>query len=219
MLVGQTEADSTGAWAITSALLADGQYVITARATDASGVTTAATQILPGASQGPLTMDTTGPQVAAVRLYPLSGEIDVTFQDGFSGLDPSALRDAASYTLSRSRPRPGTYRISQIVPPIIAPAPGNPETMVLVINNGRSLPDGTYTFTILASTMGRGIRDVAGNPLDGAFYGAFPSGSRIPGNPFQAAFKVVQHRPTPPRTIIGTATPLATLVRAARTRA
>jgi hypothetical protein len=198
ILVGQTAADSTGAWAITSRHLADGGYVITARATDASGATTVTTQILPGAGQGPLTIDTTGPQVTALRLYPQSGEIDVTFQDGLSGMDQSRVRDAASYVLSRWRPRRGTYRVSQIVPPLVAP--DNPETVVLVINNGRPLPDGTYAFTILASTGALGIRDVAGNALDGAFHGAFPSGDGVPGGPFQAAFKVVHHlqrRPAP----------------------
>jgi hypothetical protein len=204
-LVGQTEADSAGAWAIVSSFLADGQYAITAHATDAAGATTATTAILPNPLQGPLTIDTAGPLVTAVRLYPKSGEIDVTFQDGLSGMDQSRVRDAASYVLAKRKSPRATYRVNLIVPPVAVP--DNPETVVLVINSGQPLADGTYTFTILAGAPG--ISDVAGNALDGAFYGVFPSGNNAAGGGnFVAIFNVVHHKNPNPGTAVGHASPI-----------
>jgi hypothetical protein len=198
VLVGLAEADGAGAWSIDSSLLADGRYVITARAVDASGATTATTQILPGTGEGLLTIDTAGPQVTALRFYPHSGEIDVTFADGISGMDPVQLDDPLSFLLTR-RQRPVTsYPVNLVVPPV--GVAGNPETVVLVVNRGRPLGTGAYHLTILSGAQAAGIRDRAGNALDGEFYGAFPSGNHLPGGNFQAELDALDHRVATPRT-------------------
>jgi len=55
---------------------------------------------------------------------------------------------------------------------------------------GRPLGPGPYTLRIAAA----GVRDVAGNPLDGAFRGSFPSGSGRAGGDFVARFLVAGGR-------------------------
>ena len=205
VLVGQTEADGSGDWTITSSVLADGSYVITARAIDAFHQTTATTQILPNASQGPLTIDTAGPWVAAVRFYRLNGEIDVTFQGSGSGLDQAQVSNAADYLLTGPHTRRGTYRVN--FSSQTASGPTGPDTVVLVINNGRPLRAGIYTFTVISGAGARGVRDVAGNALDGEYYGTFPSGNQSPGGNFLAGLDTAHHLILAPQIVIAESSP------------
>ena len=54
-----------------------------------------------------------------------------------------------------------------------------------------------------------GIRDVAGNSLDGEFYGFFPSGNNLVGGNFVAGLNAVHNTIFAPKTIIGHATPVS----------
>jgi hypothetical protein len=60
-------------------------------------------------------------------------------------------------------------------------------------NNGRTnLGSGTFTVKVFDSPLG--ITDVAGNPLDGEFFGRFPSGNRVPGGDFVAIVDALHNR-------------------------
>ena len=76
--IGTTTTETSGAWNITSSVLADGSYTILARATD--GGTTTTTQILPNPNGGPLVIDTAGPQVMGVSFNRRSAKVTVEFK-------------------------------------------------------------------------------------------------------------------------------------------
>jgi hypothetical protein len=52
------------------------------------------------------------------------------------------------------------------------------------------------------------VQDIAGNALDGEFYGYFPSGNNIRGGNFVAQLTAIHHTIFAPATIIGRATPV-----------
>ena len=54
-----------------------------------------------------------------------------------------------------------------------------------------------------------GVRDIAGNALDGEFYGYFPSGNNARGGDFIAELDAVHHTIFAPKTVIGKATPVS----------
>src|SRR5207302_775605 len=62
------------------------------------------------------------------------------------------------------------------------------QAVTATINGGQPIRGGRYVFTVFSGTLQdfRGIRDVAGNPLDGEFYGFFPSGNNVRGGDFSA---------------------------------
>ena len=204
-LVGQAATDSSGFWSITTNLLADGSYVVIASAIDRFGHTTASTTIEPASH--PLVIDTVGPKVTSVSFDRVSGQIDVTFQDDRSGLDQRTVVDAANYSFSKRHTRtPGTYKVN-----VISATPSSAtglEQVVLTINDARQLRGGIYTLTILSASAGNGIRDVAGNALDGEFYGFFPSGNNVAGGNFVAELDAIHRRIFAPNTLIGRASPI-----------
>ena len=57
----------------------------------------------------------------------------------------------------------------------------------MVFNNGHKVRGGRYLIIIDSGTGDTGIHDVAGNALDGNFYGTFPSGDGLPGGDFAAS--------------------------------
>jgi hypothetical protein len=206
--IGQVQANGGGAWNLPqSSLLADGRYTVMAKATNRSGLDSATSQILPNASQGPLTIDTVAPKVANVTLDRTNGQVIVTYQPSLVGMDTASIIDAANYRLLKRNLPFGSLLVTQL--PILASAttvPGNaPDVTVdVVINNGRFLRGGIYTFIIKSG----GVQDIAGNPLDGEFYGYFPSGNNVPGVDFVARLDSVHNRVLPPATVIGTASPV-----------
>jgi hypothetical protein len=110
--------------------------------------------------------------------------------------------DAANYSLTKQHARRGAFLVN-----VISASPGDPtgpEPVVLTINNGRQIRGGKYIFTVFSG----GIRDVAGNALDGEFYGFFPSGNNVPGGNFVAGLDAVHNRIFAPRTLIGNASPV-----------
>jgi hypothetical protein len=205
--IGQTQADSSGAWSITTNKLAGGQYTIEAHAVDQAGFTTATTQLLPNATQGPLTIDTVGPKVTALSFDRVNGQIDLTFQDNLSGMNQAEVIDAANYSLTKVHTIRGRYVVNVIS--ATPNGPTGPENVVLTINDGRQLRGGRYFFTVISGSGATGIRDVAGNALDGEFYGFFPSGNNVVGGNFVAGLDAVHNTIFAPRTIIGHATPVS----------
>ena len=207
-LIGQATASSAGTWSITSTVpLAQGKYVIVAGAVNAEGAEGAEVTILPNATQGVLTIDTAGPKVTALNFDRVDGQIDITFQDNLSGMDQAEVIDAANYQLTKLNTVRGTYVVNVLS--ATPSGPTGPENVVLTINDGRQLRGGNYLFTIFSGAGATGIRDVAGNALDGEFYGFFPSGNNIPGGNFVAELNAVHHTIFAPKTIIGHATPVS----------
>ena len=114
-VAGQTQADSSSEWSITTSLLADGKYTVEAQAMNQAGLTTATTQILPNSTQGPLTIDTVGPKITALELDRLDGQVDLTLQDNLSGMDQAEVMNTANYQLTKlPHEFSGTYIVNVI---------------------------------------------------------------------------------------------------------
>ena len=119
----------------------------------------------------------------------LASRIVVGLQDDRSGLDGETVIDGANYRLTK----PHSFAKAFIVTGLTTTGPGSAtgvETVTLTVNGGtRKLPHGVYTFLIRSG----GIQDIAGNALDGEFYGFFPSGNNRPGGDFVAAVEHAFH--------------------------
>jgi hypothetical protein len=215
-LVGQASSDGSGAWSITTSLLADGQYTVEAREIDPSGNLIATTTILPNSGQGPLVIDTVGPRVTDLNLDRLHGQINVGFSDNLSGLDPAELNNSANYRFGRRHVRSKVYQVTGISTTTSADALQS--TVILTINRGRGLRGGSYLFTILSGSGATGVRDLAGNALDGEFYRTFPSGNGRRGGDFVAVIDTIHNTIYPPKSVIGIVGPLGPGTRPGRTR-
>ena len=186
-LVGQTVADASGSYRITTTLLPDGVQSLVATAVDRNGVTRAATAIQP------LTIDTVGPKVTEIFFNRLTGQVLIAFQDNLSGLDQTSIVDGANYSLTghsllRGNPGPRNLLATSIVATPGATATDS-ELVTITINGGRQIRGGLYQFLARSG----GIRDVAGNALDGEFYGYLPSGNNIPGGDFSAELDAIHN--------------------------
>ena len=217
ILLGKTETNSSGAWSIVSSVpLADGDYTIQATAVDQGGVNSTTIQVLPNSTQGPLVIDTVGPKVTDVVFNRLQGQIVVTFQDygGVNntgvGMDLASEIDANNYQLTTvTTPRIGKYRVNAIS--VVPGTTTGTQTATLTINHGGYIKGGWYFFTIFSTspTNLTGVQDIAGNGLDGEFYGYFSSGNNVPGGNFVAQLTAFRHTIFAPSTIIGRATPVS----------
>ena len=145
----------------------------------------------------------------------LQGQIVVTFQDsgGVSnagvGLNESTVIDANNYQLiTVHHPRVGKYRVN-VISDTPATTTGT-QTVTLTINGGTYMKGGWYDFTIRSISPGdlSGVEDIAGNALDGEFYGYVPSGNNVAGGDFIAQLTAIHHTIFAPSTIIGRATPV-----------
>ena len=124
----------------------------------------------------------------------------VTFQDyggpgnAGVGLNLSSLIDANNYSLTKYHQHgPAAYLVTSI-----SVTPGNltgSQLVTLQFNGGKYLRGGHYFFTVhsVSPTDLTGVRDIAGNALDGEFYGYFPSGNNAPGGDFIAELDAVHH--------------------------
>jgi len=227
MLIGQTVADASGAWSITSNVaLTDGGYEIQAQAYDASGNTISAlTNVAPN-----LVIDTVGPKIADVFLDNLNGQALVTFADfgGVSNLGvgvlQSSLIDANNYRFSMvSSPVRGYRGAPQWLVTGVNVQPGTnvgQQLATVLINDGRPFRGGRFNLNVLAASAANasGVRDIAGNALDGEFYSYFPSGNNVPGGDFATRLDVVHDVHHAPRTLIGPATPVSPPGQPGRTR-
>ena len=138
------------------------------------------------------------PTVGYVQFEPLTGRILVTYTGDAAGYNNASLTNPANYSISPvflktklpnpdpSRPSAGITLVPQFVvtgvtlsTPVAA---GQPQSVLVSVNNNQPFKFGTYRFTINAS----GITDNAGNQLDGAYSGVFPSGNGVAGSNFVA---------------------------------
>jgi hypothetical protein len=181
-------------------------YTITATAVDQFGKTTT---VSPVTITPRLVIDGTGPVVSNVFFDRLDGQIDITYTDNLAGMWDHSLVDAANYSFVK------TISARQHFPYLInsaTVAPGGNathETVILTVNSGQPIRGGFYTFTIHSASPVKvsGVQDIAGNALDGEFYGFFPSGNHVPGGDFVANLDAVHNIIFAPGTKIGHATP------------
>ncbi len=167
--------------------LADGVYTIGVTATDASGQTVAVAYV-----PQQLVIDTVGPKVLSLQFNRKQGRIIVTAADDRSGLDQTALVDKANYHFGAYAPGHPTTKSPYPMTSLSAtPAslPTDRQTLTIAIDNGTALGSGRFLLTIdsadgAGTLSGNGLRDVAGNALDGEFYGYFGSGNNKPGGDF-----------------------------------
>jgi hypothetical protein len=192
--LGQTESDPAGDWSLTVGPLHDGAYTVFATVTSPgvapvpNSFPTPPIYLQNGTPQGgTLVVDTSGPRVAALGFDPASRSITVIFQDAWVGLDPLSVTNPNNYVLVS----PNHLGVA-LTPQIIPPAPAvtgfytTSQSELLKIPDSVPLPPGHYTFGILSG----GVRDLAGNPLDGEFHGTFPSGNGQAGGNFVATLTV-----------------------------
>jgi hypothetical protein len=104
--------------------------------------------------------------------------VTLTFGDPM-GLDAARLTNPASY-VARSGKRVLTVSKLQGV---------GTNKVTFVVSKGRKHPK-----TITLDVVSGGIRDVAGNALDGEFRGTFPSGSGQTGGDFASVLPVPVHK-------------------------
>ena len=122
-----------------------------------------------------------------------------------SGLSQSSIIDNRNFDLTKPHTHPGTLLFTSLKTD--APANTNDvQTVAGILNNGTSLKGGTFTLTVSSGLLG--ITDVAGNPLDGEFYGYFPSGNNVPGGDFVAIIDAIHHIIASPKPNNGYASPL-----------
>jgi hypothetical protein len=208
-VVGTAVAGANGSYSVTANVVADGIYTFQVRATDPNAAST--TRLI---NVGAFAIDTQGPQVASVNLLPGQGRIRVTFTDVLANLDETTLLDPANYDVRRfffPSAAGSEFPISRI-------RRANDQSIDLILRPGRRLMSATYLVTVASG----GVRDRAGNPLDGEFNGGDPSGDGVPGGAFMVRLGFDGRRVFPPMEVppevaaqvpLG---PLALLQRAAR---
>ena len=188
--VATATAGADGSWRATTSALPAGAYTITATAT--LGGSSASATLLGGSK--PLQIVTAPPVVTSVVLDPLGGRLIITFAGAApGGLDRSILKELTAIALSPGFGRNPGRAVTAAT--LSAPTgPSEAQTLVLTLDGGRRLGPGPYTLVIAGSR----IHDIAGNPLDGAFRGSFPSGAGRAGSNFTARFLVGFGRATRP---------------------
>ncbi|WP_165246301.1 Ig-like domain-containing protein [Paludisphaera soli] len=214
VLIGSSTADATGAWSVTPALaLADGGYRIQVQAYDDSGHTIGALTTLTAS----LVIDTVGPKVTDLVFDNFRGQVIASFEDfgGAAnvgvGLVQAALRDANNFRFAKLAAANSPVRRFLATSISVSPGTNLGEQVATVrFNDGAGIRGGRYLFTARSVDPANlsGIRDVAGNALDGEYYGYFPSGNDVNGGDFEARLDARHHTIFPPRTQVGTATPV-----------
>jgi large repetitive protein len=210
--IAMTQAGSDGSWSVKSFVaLTDGTYTITATALDQFSKTTVTTGAAPIVITMVLQIDTVGPKVADVFFDRLNGQVDVAFTDNLSGMNDASIGDASNYSFAKVRAaRQGAFLYKVNVIGISPNTNATTETVTLTINGGQPIRGGHYLFTIhsKSSALSSGVQDLAGNALDGEFFGFFPSGNNVPGGDFVARIYAVHNRILPPMSVIGNGSPV-----------
>jgi hypothetical protein len=185
-VIGHVEAGSDGSWSITSNHLADGQYLISATATDQFGLNPTGQFVITPV----LTVDTQPPVITNLTFDRFDATLTVTYQDGLSGLDLASITNSAFYHISATPLASYVHVPKMILPTQIYYTPGalptDPVVVNVVFNNGHMFRGGKYHVVINSGTGDTGIQDVAGNALDGNYYGTLPSGDLLAGGNFVA---------------------------------
>jgi len=183
--IGTGQATSGGLWAIQTSFIPDGSYAIYATATDLYHPNEVSFPIalLGGTSGLPnLVIDTMGPLVTEAIFRPSIGKVQIAIQDPIGGgLTTAEVADGADFRFSVYGKTSYPPNLVTGISVIRSGGPNDPIEEYLTINKGKKLPSGRYEFTISSA-----ITDIAGNALDGEFYGYFPSGNGKPGSNFQA---------------------------------
>jgi hypothetical protein len=159
LMIGQGVADASGNWQITAEHLVDGPYAISARY---SGGASGSVQVTP-LSQ--VVIDSSGPRVTAATYASRTRQVTVTFSDpGWDSLDLNSLATSRFFVARMSKNSPAlTLSNFQRV--------GNTVTFTVV--TGRKHPTNIHL-----QIVSGGVRDMAGNGLDGGF----PSSSGHPSD-------------------------------------
>ncbi|HEV3121084.1 MAG TPA: hypothetical protein VGY53_04245, partial [Isosphaeraceae bacterium] len=105
-----------------------------------------------------------------------------------SGLDQASLMNPANYILTQISHPGKVFTVTGIqVSPQVSPV--LPQVVTLTFNHGQKLRGLDFRLDVVAG----GIRDLATNPLNGEFFGIFPSGGTIPGLDFLARLDSIHH--------------------------
>ncbi|WP_165250482.1 Ig-like domain-containing protein [Paludisphaera soli] len=191
--LGATVADAAGSWSVASiATLPDGAYTVQATSASTSTWANGLANLA-----DPLVIDTIGPRVWGVSLAALRGEVIAELRDfggqadSGVGLDLNRLRDLASYGFAADRG--ATIPLTSV---LVAPGSTNRSQTVTLRPASARLRNGAYVLTVRSSAGSptAGVRDLAGNPLDGAFAGTFPSGGANTGRDFRARLDLFNNR-------------------------
>jgi hypothetical protein len=176
LMIGQGVSDGSGHWQIMANRPADGTYAISVRY---SGGASGFGQVTPLTT---IVVDTVAPRITTATYNRKSGQVIVTFEDPI-GLDPASL--AASNFVARMGKGPLTVSGFQRV---------GTEEVMFTVSRRRSHPT-----SISLEVISGGVRDVAGNGLDGAFNGTFPTGSGHGSGNFLAQLPIVPRKVPKPR--------------------
>lgn len=204
-VLGTTTAGPDGRWRLVpEAALADGPYRLQVEASLAGQTTT---QNLPT-----LVIDTQAPTVAGLTVDPRQGRLGLSFRDAGGGLDLATLGDLARYQFVRAvASGPLTYGLRLVGP--ATPGADGLATVGLQTASGR-IGHGWRFQLWVRSDAASGVRDLAGNALDGEYRGRFPSGDGRPGGDFGIGVptdgrKVLPYRvlPSGPARVAGAAWP------------
>ena len=187
-----------------------GTYAYSVTVTDAGGsVTTfSGSAIIASSLHG-------GPVIDGMYFNRLNGQVDYIIKDPIpasggapSGVSVNTLLDSSNYLLTKvhaGKAYPGKWVVTDVTAapdPTIAYA----FDVAVTFNGGAIIQGGFYLFTIRDSSNGNSsVQDLAGNHLDGEFYGSFPSGNGINGSDFVAELQAFHNKIFAPQTIIGTA--------------
>jgi hypothetical protein len=184
--MGTAEAASNGGWSITTNLLPTGVYSITASATDQFGLN----PVGPVTITSNLVIDAVPPVITSLSFNRFDATLTVTYQDNLSGMDLASITNSAFYHISATPLSSKVHVPRLILPSQISYTPGvlpsDPVVVTVVFNKGKVFRGGKYEVLINSGTGDTGIQDVAGNALDGNFYGSFPTGDGLAGGNFVA---------------------------------
>jgi len=216
ILLGATQADAAGAWSVQSTTAPpDGAYTITIFAADQFDGAMGVSNTLPQ----PLVIDTVGPKIVAAAFTPKQGLVGLQFQDfggpadAGVGMNLATVQDTANYGFAFvSSPVRGFRPPSRWLIGPIAVNPGTtvgPQTANVVVNGGAAIRGGTYMLRVRSAAAGfpAGVQDIAGNALDGEFYGTFPTGNNVPGGDFTAFLDSIHGRVFAPQSTVGPGRP------------
>ena len=186
-LIATGSAQTSGYWSATvvNAPLANGYYSIIAEAINTFG------NVLAAAPLGTLVIDTIAPVVTGLTFDRFDDTVTVTYQDNLSGLSYNSIASSSNYQLSAKPLARNVPVPKMLLPTSILITPGtsatSPEVVSVVFNHGKTVRGGRYLVVIDSGSGDLGVQDVAGNALDGNFYGTFPSGDGLPGGNFVAS--------------------------------
>jgi hypothetical protein len=169
--IGQTVADGSGSWRLTTSHLDDGSYAISAKfigggAGAGAGQSTPLTRIV---------IDSVAPRVVGVAYNRMTGVVTVMFDDP-TGLNLTTLTSPGADTARRGKgKRAPAIKIRGL-------HALDSRTVAFTVGKGRSHP-GSFSLEIRSAA----ILDQAGNALDGEVTGALPSGDGHAGGDFLAS--------------------------------